>query len=190
MKSFNINELVQGAQQRDDEAFKELVLRLQYELQQFISARAASYEMIEETLQATFVVCYEKIGQFTFRGSFAGWLKTIAAGILRSELTERARQIAMEGDALERVMVHRAIADFESKQESVQRSEEAHRKLDECLDELTPRVRKLLARRYEDRLSLNRIAQQFKKPAAWVANTLCRARQKLKRCLEAGGMPA
>ncbi len=50
MNAESINDLVHRAQEGDKEAFRQLILGLQYELQHFISARASNYDMIEEIL--------------------------------------------------------------------------------------------------------------------------------------------
>jgi RNA polymerase sigma-70 factor (ECF subfamily) len=173
--------LVRKAQGGDKKAFTDLFLALHQELRIFISAHAASVDMVDEVLQAAFVTCYRSLPKYEPRGTFLSWLKGIARNHLMRELTEFGRVVGVEGRRLEQKV---AAASLRSLDES-----ESARSLSQCLDRLPAHARDLIRRRYADKRSIREIARDVRKSESWVAVTLFRLREALRNCL-AGSEPA
>jgi RNA polymerase sigma-70 factor (ECF subfamily) len=167
----DLDALARRAQAGDRSAFAELYGATHRELRIFVSAHAASADMVDEVLQATYVACWQSLRMYQLRGTFVPWLKGIARHHLLKALREQSRNMPLTGliyeDALNRI--ERVSADPEP--------------LDECLRRLSPAARDLLERRYAARAPLGAIAQALGRTKSWVAVTLFRIRETLRRCL-------
>jgi RNA polymerase sigma-70 factor, ECF subfamily len=183
MNADELDRLVQRVQKGEQEPFWDLLLHVQQDLRLFIAVLAPSTELVEEILQATFLRCYDILPKYEPRGLFLQWIKGIARNLLREELRARSRHLAMTGDRLETMVADACLQDAAE-------AAEPEPGLQDCLERLAPHSRQLLERRYRENLPLNRIAQQFKKPAESVAVSLYRIRESLRQCLEAKGMQA
>lgn len=182
MNAEDIDRLVRRVQKGEQESFWDLILHVQQDVRLFIAVLSPSTELVEEILQSTFVRAYDSLQKYEARGLFLQWIKGIARNILREELRARSRHLAMTGDALEAMVGDACLQDVESA--------EPEPRLQECIDRLAPHSRELLERRYGANVPLNRLAQQFRKPADSIAVTLCRIRASLRECLEAKGARA
>jgi RNA polymerase sigma-70 factor (ECF subfamily) len=177
-----IDRLVRRVQTGEQEPFWDLILHVQQDVRLFIAVLSPSTELVEEILQSTFVRAYDGIRKYEPRGLFLQWIKGIARNILREELRARARHLAIAGNAVETMVAEDCLQDVDAR--------EPEPGLQDCIDRLAPHSRELLERRYGANLSLNKLAQQFKKPADSIAVTLCRIRESLRQCLEARGARA
>jgi RNA polymerase sigma-70 factor (ECF subfamily) len=136
--------------------------------------------MVDEVLQATFVACYESIRTYEPRGTFSFWLRGIARNRLLKELRQRARHDHVGADVLEATLAEVAAAQVASA------PDQADPRLHHCLDQVTPRVRELLHRRYVDQVPVKQLAVELAHTETWVSVTLHRARAFLKDCLQKG----
>lgn len=177
-----LDRVVGRVQGGDKHAFADLFLATHQDLRVFVSAHAASADMVDEVLQAAFVACYQNLLKYEPRGTFLSWLKGIAKNLLRKELAELARAAAVEGRSLEGRVAAASVR-------SLDEEDEASRKLRQCVEKLPPHARELITRRYTDRRSIRDIAQALHKSESWVAVTLFRLREGLRACL-AGREPA
>jgi RNA polymerase sigma-70 factor (ECF subfamily) len=175
-----LDHLVGKVQGGDSAAFVEVMRAVQREMRIFLSAHASSVDMVDEVLQATFVTCYQIIGQYQRRGTFLPWLKGIARNLLLKELKERARYLLAQDDVLEEALVRQGI---DSAQETDLEREELAGRLRKCLDQLEKVARELIAKRYGEGMAIGRLALLFKRTESWVAVTLFRIRQTLRTCL-------
>ncbi len=174
--SGDLDALARRVKAGDRRAFAELYAATQRELRIFVSAHAASPEMVDEVLQAAYVSCWQSIGGYQPRGTFLPWLKGIARHHLLKALREQSRSVP-----LDRLICEEALG-------RVGRASEDPKPLDECLRRLSPAARDLLERRYAARAPLAAIAQALGRTKSWVAVTLFRIRETLRRCLaESGG---
>lgn len=183
MDAAHADALVRLVQAGDREAFRSLFLAFERPLRCYLSAHASSAEMVDEVLQATFVACYESIRTYEPRGTFSFWLRGIARNRLLKELRQRARHDHVGADVLEATLAEVAAAQVASA------PDHADPRLQHCLDQVTPRVRDLLHRRYVDQVSVKQMAVELAHTETWVSVTLHRARAFLKECLQKGSVP-
>ena len=182
-----IDSLVERAQRGERQPFWDLILQVQQDLRLFIAVQSPSSELVEEILQATLLKAYDILPKYELRRTFVQWLKGIARNLLRQELHSRRRHLSMAGQTLEAVVAEACVADLETPAIEAAEPDAALR---ECMDRLAPHARELLDRRYGQGIPLNRIAQQFKKPADTICVTLHRIRETLRECLAAKGTNA
>ncbi len=180
-----LDALARRTQAGDTEAFSEIVLSLQREVRIFVSTYASSPDMVDEVVQAAFVACYENIRRYEPRGTFLSWLKGFARNLLLRELRERARTVEVEGDLLQGLLVRAGLSSLQAPDPP---DESRTLRLRACLERLGPDSRALVARRYEKRLPIRRIAQFLRRSESWVAVTLFRIRETLRSCM-AGSDP-
>ena len=184
MNEAEIDAIVARVQAGDREAFAELVFEVRRELRIFLSAHATSIDMVEEVLQATLVECYENIRRYELRSTFLPWIKGIGRNLLRREIAARARCVATEGDQLERILLETALADDDA---DADRQQELVERLHACLEKLPEAWRKMIERRYFDRLSIRELARSMDRTETWAAVNLFRIRDALRACMAGEG---
>jgi RNA polymerase sigma-70 factor, ECF subfamily len=175
-----LDTLVRRVQSGDKDGFADLFAATRKDVRIFLSAHASSADMVDEVLQAVFVVCYEKIQVYECRGTFLPWLKGIAKNLLLKELHQRSKYVVAENDALESLIVEEGMASLRVEEE---RREDSMRRLEDCLSKLTPRSRELIAEKYSRRAPIEKMAQSFQKSESWIAVTLFRIREALRTCI-------
>jgi len=177
----SVDALARRVQHGDREAFRMLFLEYERPIRYFLSAHASSAEMVDEVLQATFVACYESIRTYEPRGTFSFWLRGIARNRLLKELRQRARHDHVGAEVLEATLAEVAAANVASA------SHDPSPDLQRCLEQVTPRVRELLQRRYVERIAVKQLALELAHTETWVSVTLHRTRAFLRECLQRAG---
>ncbi|MBA2480471.1 MAG: sigma-70 family RNA polymerase sigma factor, partial [Planctomycetes bacterium] len=147
---------IAATQAGDTEAYATVVRAYDDELRAFLARRCPHAAAIDELCQDTFVIAFQRLGQFSAdKGSFPGWLKGIARNLLlqqfeaRERDTERLRR-------LERFELARA-------RELLPSDDSQLTKLRGCLAKLPPAYRDLLDRRYRDELPVRDLASALKR---------------------------
>lgn len=180
MTDEELDELVAQVQDGNADAFTELVYAIRKELRIFISAHAYSADMIEEVLQATLVVCYEKIHKYERRGTFLCWVKGIARNLNFKELASRSRYVTAKDDFLDRLVLDSAMETLSGAQD---RAEEWVERLKGCIKKLPGSSREMIEKRYFENLSIRTLAEVLEKPESWTAVNLYRIREILRKCM-------
>lgn len=180
MTDEELDKLVAQVQAGDPDAFTELVYAIRKELRIFISAHAYSSDMVEEVLQSTLVVCYEKIHNYELRGTFLCWVKGIARNLNFKELSSRSRYLSAKDDFLDRLVLDSAMETMGAAQD---RAEEWVERLKVCIGKLPDFSREMIEKRYYENLSIRTLAQVLEKPESWTAVTLFRIREILRKCM-------
>lgn len=168
----------------DESAFRQLVERTHRSLRVFIAARTASYDAVEEALQATYITVYERRDAPVAPGSVMAWLRGIARNKVREILRSAAREVSLD-DGLEAVV---AAGMLERCEDAEDRADEHDGVLERCLDRLRPRARQILEGAYREGLSHKHLARRFSMPTAAITRLLFSLRQNLRRCLVAQGV--
>jgi RNA polymerase sigma-70 factor (ECF subfamily) len=184
--NINFDDLVVRAQGGDKDAFQHMVHLLLDEIRIFVAARARSFDLVDEVVQATFVTCYQSLQNYEPRGAFISWLKSIARHRLLQELQRRSKFCSLEGDALEAVLAHASGEDLES---SATDDGERCELMRICLANLPERPREMLQRHHAHGISISRLAQQFKQSESAIVGTLKRIRRMVRACMESKGLP-
>jgi RNA polymerase sigma-70 factor (ECF subfamily) len=181
MDATALDAVVARAQGGDRAAFHTVVMETQQAVRVTLAWRAPSADVVEEVLQATFVMAFQRLESYRLEGTFIPWLRGIARNLLAQELHGRRRHVELNGDLLDRAL----LAPLPSSADEDEVA--ANAALHACLDQLAPRARLLVERRYASDLPLAVIAQQFKQKANTLAATLMRIRTELRDCLAAKG---
>jgi RNA polymerase sigma factor (sigma-70 family) len=113
-------------------------------------------------------------------------VKGFARNLLRRELAQRARLVSTDQEALDSMVSSSALDDLADERAADSKREDLAR-IERCLAALTPRARLMVQRRFVEQVPINRIAQQFKKTRAAIANALTRIRAGLRTCVAASG---
>jgi RNA polymerase sigma-70 factor (ECF subfamily) len=177
----DLDALVLRARERDEGAFASLIDATQLELRCFVAAHAGATDLIEEVVQATFVICFERFADYQPRGTFLAWLKGIARNRLRQEARERRRFLPADDAALEA-----AVERSEAESAAEDARDDLVAALGRCVDGLAPTARELLDGFYRERLSLADLARRSRRTHAAVAMALSRIRAALRTCVQGG----
>lgn len=176
-----LDRLAIAAQSGDDTAFTALMQHTIGELRAFLSVRVSSVEMLEEAVQSTYVRCFERIGRYQPRCTFLSWLKGIGRHVCLELLREHRRFCQVEGQVLEGLLTHRRLAQAELESGD---PDERGQRLERCLQDLSATARGLIRLRYESDKGPRAIAEELARSPNWVAVTLHRIREQLRRCIE------
>jgi RNA polymerase sigma-70 factor (ECF subfamily) len=186
--STDLDRLALRAQGGDHEAFVALVEASEHDLRVLVSCYATSLAMVDEVMQGTYVIAFEKLATYEARGTLKAWLGGIARNLVRRELDTRRRSHALDGEVLDQVLARAAHERIEREDDSLPERELAT--LRRCLDELAPEARRLIDERYVADKPVNEIARLLQRSANWVAVSLFRVRKTLHLCLSRGGVTA
>lgn len=179
MNESELDLLVKRVQDGDKDAFGEVVFAIRKEVRIFLSAHASSIDMIDEVLQSALVACYENIGKYERRGTFLSWVKGIARNLLLKEVRARARYVAPDEDALDRIVVESAVHSLQAQD----REEASVERLRACMEKLPEPSRRLVQQRYFHGFSVKEIARLGNKTETAIAVTLFRIRDLLRDCM-------
>jgi len=180
MRAEDLDLLARRLQGGDRGAFADLFAATRRDVRIFLSAYASSADMVDEVLQAAYVICYEKIRTYQLRGTFLPWLKGIARNLLLKELSDRCRFVAAKGDELEGLLIDESLSSLAAEREE---DEERSRKLQECISKLPPHAREILSKRYREQVTLRKLAATLNRTETWIAVTLHRLRESLRACV-------
>jgi RNA polymerase sigma-70 factor, ECF subfamily len=145
------------------------------ELAAYIAWRCAGLrDLGEEVVQETWLTAVRRIRSFDpERGSFAGWLRGIAANVLRNHFRSGRRRTAHERPLNGQCLVERPVEEAHDRQEESQRIARA-------LSLLPERYEAVLRAKYLDRQSVAVIADGWKETPKAIESLLTRARQAFR----------
>src|SRR4051812_47932876 len=129
----DLDALVIRVRDRDQAAFAELIDATQIELRCFVAAHAGAPDLLEEVVQSTFVICFERFADYQPRGTSPPGLKGIARNRLRQETRERRRFLPADDAALEA-----AVDRGEAESAAGDARDDLVAALGRCLDRLAP----------------------------------------------------
>jgi len=181
-----LDELAGRVQQGDHDAFTQLVHAVTPELRHFLSARAASVDVVEDVIHTTLLTAYQHIGLYERRGTFLAWVKGIGRNLLLKELHRRERYVTVEEDLLERLAHEAALPPENGNEEEEQ---ELQARLKRCLQKLPEGGWQLIQLRYFQRQSVREMATALGRTESWVAVNLFRIRQGLRECMQRRDTP-
>lgn len=168
------------------EGFTELVAGTLAELRVMVAAHAASADMADEVVHATYVAAFEGVASYRGPGVVLPWLRGIARNMLRQRFRELARYQplgAAEAIESELASVCAMTLDDDGQAERVVA-------LNRCLDAVPAPGRRLLDHCYRDGWPLARIAQATGSSYEAVAQALSRLRARIRECMAKQGVRA
>jgi RNA polymerase sigma-70 factor (ECF subfamily) len=171
-------ELVEAAQEGDNEAFGVLVGRFERMVLAVCWQRLRNHAEAQEAAQEVFIKALQKIGQLEEPAAFPGWLRSIAVRQSINRSTRRPRAMAVEPHSLE---------SFDGEVEAPLSSllaRERVAQLHEGLDRLASLDRSTLVAFYIEGQSLIEMSDEFAAPVGTIKRRLHVARKRLAKELE------
>jgi RNA polymerase sigma-70 factor (ECF subfamily) len=181
-------ELVRGALDGAEPAFRELVLRYQRPVFGVIVRVVKDQARAEELAQDTFVRAFRALHSYDLQRKFSAWLLTIAHHIAIDEVRKGALETVSLDELAEDGSPSVQIADSKSPTPAVitERAELAAA-LRTAISRLRPEYRELVSLKYEQELEYEEIVEITGLPSGTVKSSLHRARKELAEQLESLG---
>lgn len=170
--------LLRAARRGDRNAFAKIIELHQRAIFGYLRSRLPDSTDAEDLCQEVFLRCYLGRAKFTNEIMLRPWLIGIARNLLREHVRRlrRRREVAWTELCLE---MEEMVATNEQSYDDVM----SH--LPRCIDSLGQSAQQALDLHYKSRMKLAEIAGRFKRSEGAVKLLLYRARQALKRCLDA-----
>jgi RNA polymerase sigma-70 factor, ECF subfamily len=164
-----------------EEEFVALTVRHERRVRLFIATLHPERADVDEIVQDAWLVAWKKIELFRYRGEqpdeeFVRWLCTIA----RYEVMKYRRK------GVPRLVLDEAVIDKLAalQFDEADYFEARHDALSVCIENLRPRDKALVRRRYEENLSVHDLANHIGRSADAVYKSLNRIRTSLLACIE------
>lgn len=180
--------LIRAAQRGDENAFAELVRAYDQNVLRMALNILHSPEDARDVYQEAFLRVYRNLGKFRFDCTFGTWLYRIVANLcldqirrrkVRKEETSRVETSEGEVDRFQFVPEERAGVD----PQRALLSKEVKQRIDEVLDQLSPRERIVFEMRHYQGLRLRAIGEALGVTEEAAKNCLFRATQKMRTAL-------
>lgn len=175
--------LIDRAQQGDHDAFAALVNEHQRYVYNLALRVLRDENEALDLAQETFVRAWSALPNFRGQSKFRTWLYRIVTNLCYNRLPGLRRSLNALGDD-----VVEEIPDPDSKSGNPARKlemQELREHLRQAVDDLDERYRLLITLRYQDELSYDEIASTLNLPLGTVKTGLFRAKERLRRALEA-----
>jgi RNA polymerase sigma-70 factor, ECF subfamily len=173
----------------DRDAYSEIVAEYQDMLLAYAAFRVPDAALVDEVVQQTFIRAYEQLKDFQTDKDFGIWLRSICRFMILAELKRVTRDRQNKEnyqDHLKVTLLGEALARGESGAD-----EDVLRRLKGCMGRLQQTARSLVTLRYQELLKVEEIASRLGQSATWVATTLFRVRETLRKCIgEGSGLPS
>ena len=138
----------------------------------------------EDMVHEAFAVAYAKIGSFEGRSSLYTWLTRICVNLCFARIRRRKRQVALDGDDLERLMGPQARGQA-AQAEADELGAARKAKLAAWLQGLGALCREMLRLRLEEGLTLFQMKERLRLPLGTVAARVTRCQAALKSLAQA-----
>jgi RNA polymerase sigma-70 factor (ECF subfamily) len=171
-------ELMELIQAGDEKAFRELVIRFQDRLMNFVGRIVKDKETSEEIVQETFLRIFNQKMSYTPRYAVSTWVYTIALNLSRSELRKRKLRRYLSLDFLKEE------ADLELADTTVHRMDGLAPVLQKAIDKLPQEYKTAFILCDIQRLPYQQIAEVMRVPVGTVKSRINRARSILREKLK------
>jgi RNA polymerase sigma-70 factor (ECF subfamily) len=168
----------------DRDAYSEVVSEYQDMLLAYAAFRVPDAALVDEVVQQTFIRAYEQLRDFQTDKDFGVWLRSICRFMILAEL-KRATRDRQNKDNYQDHLKVRLFGEALDRGESMA-DEDVLRRLKGCMARLQQTARSLVTLRYQELLKVDEIAARLGQSATWVATTLFRVRETLRKCIGEG----
>lgn len=168
----------------DRDAYSEIVAEYQDMLLAYAAFRIPDAALVDEVVQQTFIRAFEQLRDFQTDKDFGVWLRSICRFMILAELKRASRDRQNKDNYQDHLKV-RLFADALQRGESGA-DEDVLRRLKGCMSKLQQTARSLVTLRYQELLKVEEIASRVGQSATWVATTLFRVRETLRKCIGEG----
>jgi RNA polymerase sigma-70 factor (ECF subfamily) len=159
------------------EEFLRLFLKHQADVRAFIGSLVRDRHAREDVFQEVALVLWQEFARYDPNRSFGAWARGIAA----KKLLQRWERVGRAPVSLAPEAIQAVLEAYDRTEDTASARAEA---LQECLERLPEKSRRLLALRYEQSLKLSQIAQHLNATLDAVHKALSRLRTRLQRCVE------
>jgi len=171
-------ELMELIQAGDNKAFRELVIRFQDRLLNFVGRIVTDRETSEEIVQETFLRIFNQKMSYTPQYAVSTWVYTIALNLSRSELRKRKLRKFLSLDFLKEEL------DLELADTAVQRMSGLAPVLQQAIEKLPQEYKTAFILCDIQRLPYQQIAEVMRVPVGTVKSRINRARSMLREKLK------
>lgn len=168
----------------DRDAYSTIVAEYQDMLLAYAAFRVPDAALVDEVVQQTFIRAYEQIRDFQVDKDFGVWLRSICRFMILAELKRVSRDRTNKENYSEHLKVQLLGDARERAGQGIE--EDVRIRLKDCLGKLQRSARSLVTLRYQELMKVDDIAQRLGQSATWVATTLFRVRETLRKCLASG----
>jgi len=159
--------------------FEARVREHQAGLRAFIRALGADEAWVDDLAQEVFIVAYRRLNQFEPGTDFGKWLRSIARYLVANERRKEARHSRLLPFA-----VVDALLAHEPENAAETSIADLLPAMRDCVEQLPPRSRELLQRRYSDNENAATLARGLRMNADAVRQQLLRIRLAVRECVE------
>jgi RNA polymerase sigma-70 factor (ECF subfamily) len=164
----------------DRDAYSEIVAEHQGMLLAYAAFRIPDAALVDEVVQQTFIRAYEQLRDFQADKDFGIWLRSICRFMIMAELKRVSRDRQNKDSYQEHLKVTLL---GEALARASETDEDVLLRLRTCLGRLQQTARSLVTLRYQEFLKVEEIASRLGQSATWVATTLFRVRETLRKCI-------
>ena len=160
--------------------FTQLVAQQHQQLRSFVRTLGVAPDWVDDLAQETFLVAWRERDSFDGRRDVGKWLRGIARNLVRNELRKDQRRKRILHEGLTELLVRSQAGEGEAADWEKYRMSA----LRDCVEQLPPKSRQIVAGRYGDGWKAPDLADHFDMTAAAVRQALMRIREQLKQCIE------
>ena len=166
----------------DREAYSAIVAEHQDMLLAYAAFRVPDAALVDEVVQQTFIRAHEQLAEFRIDKDFGVWLRTICRFMILAELKRATRDRENREGYREHLQLKILSAAMERAESGT--DDDLSGRLQACIGKLQETSRTLVACRYQQLMKIDEIARRMGQSLSWVATTLFRVRDALRKCLE------
>ena len=182
------NAVIRAAQSGDADAFEQLVRSYDQNVLRMAFNLLRSREDARDVYQEAFLRVYRNLSKFRFDCSFSTWLYRIVVNLCLDQIRKRkvrreeATTVETESGGLDRLqLLPEGRADVDPQRQLL--SAEVNERVQEVLNQLTPRERLVFEMRHYQGLRLRAIGEALGVTEEAAKNCLFRATQKMRAAL-------
>ncbi len=160
--------------------FAELVAQEHQQLRSFVRALGVAPDWVDDLAQEVFLVAWREFDSFDAQRDLGKWLRGIARNLVRNERRKDQRRNRILNERLTELLV----GPVEDDCEAIGWEQCRVSALRDCVEQLAPKSRQIVAGRYSDGWKAPDLADHLGMTSAAVRQALMRIREQLKQCIE------
>jgi RNA polymerase sigma-70 factor (ECF subfamily) len=169
-----------------DRQFEAVVRECHSGLRFFIRSLGVDEAWVDDLAQETLLLAYRKWDNLDDPANAMFWLRRIARNLVLNEVSKTSRRKRLLDEKITDYLL--TLPDAELVPGQAGDNELRLAALRDCIDQLSERIRRMLAARYQEEQSASEIGDQFSMAPSAVRKALFVARKKLGACLGTHGV--
>lgn len=167
---------MEGKREKSTHQYLDLLMANQSRIRAYVSALVANSSDVDDIMQETITVMWEKFEKFEIGTNFAAWGTKIAYYNILKYRQKKGKDALQFGDNV----FHQIVQVAEKK---YGRADEKLKALRDCVKKLQPVEQKLLEIRYELNSSVNSVSERTGRTVKHIYRALSRIHHSLYRCV-------